>query len=127
MGRAKPIMIQGTMSNAGKSLLAAGLCRVLSQDGLRVAPFKSQNMALNSGVTADGLEMGRAQIMQAEAATQRRRLAGTVWPKQPEAGAARHAEVDAADDFPGVVALVQVGDGERGVANSVFVGLHVFR
>lgn len=58
MGRAKPIMIQGTMSNAGKSLLAAGLCRVLSQDGLRVAPFKSQNMALNSGVTADGLEMG---------------------------------------------------------------------
>lgn len=67
VGRAKPIMIQGTMSNAGKSLLAAGLCRVLSQDGLRVAPFKSQNMALNSGVTADGLEMGRAQIMQAEA------------------------------------------------------------
>ena len=67
MGRAKPIMIQGTMSNAGKSLLAAGLCRVLSQDGLRVAPFKSQNMALNSGVTSDGLEMGRAQIMQAEA------------------------------------------------------------
>ncbi len=67
MGRAKPIMIQGTMSNAGKSLLAAGLCRALSQDGLRVAPFKSQNMALNSGVTADGLEMGRAQIMQAEA------------------------------------------------------------
>ena len=60
-------MIQGTMSNAGKSLLAAGLCRVLSRDGLRVAPFKSQNMALNSGVTADGLEMGRAQIMQAEA------------------------------------------------------------
>ncbi|RGV46730.1 cobyric acid synthase [Collinsella sp. AF14-35] len=67
VGRAKPIMIQGTMSNAGKSLLAAGLCRVLSQDGLRVTPFKSQNMALNSGVTADGLEMGRAQIMQAEA------------------------------------------------------------
>ena len=71
MGRAKPIMIQGTMSNAGKSLLAAGLCRVLSQDGLRVAPFKSQNMALNSGVTADGLEMGRAQIMQAEACGRR--------------------------------------------------------
>ena len=72
MGRAKPIMIQGTMSNAGKSLLAAGLCRVLSQDGLRVAPFKSQNMALNSGVTADvtrdGLEMGRAQVVQAQAA-----------------------------------------------------------
>ena len=68
MGRAKPIMIQGTMSNAGKSLLAAGLCRVLSQDGLRVAPFKSQNMALNSFVTRDGLEMGRAQVVQAQAA-----------------------------------------------------------
>ena len=65
---AKAIMIQGTMSNAGKSLLAAGLCRIFRQDGYRVAPFKSQNMALNSYITADGLEMGRAQVMQAEAA-----------------------------------------------------------
>ncbi len=65
---AKNIMIQGTMSNAGKSLLAAGLCRVLRQDGLRVTPFKSQNMALNSFITADGGEMGRAQVVQAEAA-----------------------------------------------------------
>ncbi len=65
---AKNIMIQGTMSNAGKSLLAAGLCRVLRQDGFRVAPFKSQNMALNSFITADGGEMGRAQVVQAEAA-----------------------------------------------------------
>ena len=62
------IMIQGTMSNAGKSVLAGGLCRVLMQDGYRVAPFKSQNMALNSFITRDGLEMGRAQVMQAEAA-----------------------------------------------------------
>lgn len=65
---AKPIMIQGTMSNAGKSLFAAALCRIFKQDGYSCAPFKSQNMALNSYITEDNLEIGRAQAMQAEAA-----------------------------------------------------------
>jgi adenosylcobyric acid synthase len=56
------------MSDAGKSIVCAALCRIFKQDGLRAAPFKSQNMALNSYITRDGFEMGRAQVMQAEAA-----------------------------------------------------------
>ncbi len=65
--RTPALMLQGTASNAGKSVLAAGICRMLTRAGLRVAPFKAQNMSLNSGVTPDGLEMGRAQILQARA------------------------------------------------------------
>lgn len=68
MSKAKNIMVQGTMSGAGKSLLCTALCRIFRQDGWHPAPFKSQNMALNSYVTRDGLEMGRAQVVQAEAA-----------------------------------------------------------
>lgn len=65
---ARAIMVQGCTSNAGKSYLCAALCRILSDEGLKVAPFKAQNMSNNAGVTPDGLEMGRAQLVQARAA-----------------------------------------------------------
>ena len=67
MSRAKSIMFQGTGSGVGKSIVVAAMCRLLSRRGVKVAPFKAQNMALNSFVTADGKEMGRAQVFQAEA------------------------------------------------------------
>ncbi len=68
MKKAKNIMFQGTGSSVGKSLICAAVCRILNDDGYRVMPYKSQNMALNSYITQDGKEMGRAQVTQAECA-----------------------------------------------------------
>src|SRR5512144_156588 len=66
-GSTKALAILGTGSDVGKSIVAAGICRILSRKGVRVAPFKAQNMALNSFVTLDGGEIGRAQALQAQA------------------------------------------------------------
>ena len=68
MAKALPIMFQGTHSDAGKSIIATAFCRIFAQNGWKTAPFKSQNMSLNSYVTVDGKEIGRAQGIQAEAA-----------------------------------------------------------
>src|SRR5438270_13321731 len=66
-GHGGALLVAGTTSDAGKSVLTAGICRWLARRGVRVAPFKAQNMALNSAVTLDGAEIGRAQAMQAAA------------------------------------------------------------